>query len=168
MPLPGVNDERSKAEYLGGIIKRVGNYRPEKFEQSFDHRKRFQKTVYLIQAFDISLGYEFTWYLQGVYCPKLADIGYELAEVYNDVPPTKFKDREKESRFHQFLEFIDDIKYDVTALEASSSLHYVQVRNPEADKDMVIGYVCSEKDLGDSPNKLCEQEWERLANYGAL
>lgn len=168
MPLLDDNDDRSEAEYLGGIIKRVGNFEPSEFERSFEHRKRFQKTVYLIQAFDISLGFEFNWYLYGVYCSELADVGYELVPIYDRVEPTKFKDDDTEGRFQRFLEFIDPIKTDILELEASSSLHYISQRNQDADKDMVIEFVVSEKDLGESPIDLCEGEWERLEEYGAL
>jgi uncharacterized protein YwgA len=44
---------------------------------SFTDRKRMQKLAYLIEAFDIRLGYNFNWYLYGPYSPQLTKDLYE-------------------------------------------------------------------------------------------
>lgn len=158
------NQNGDDAEYIGGVIKRVSNFSME----TLDDRKKFQKTVYLIQAFDIPLGYTFNWYLHGPYCPALADVGYEISSRYNEIQKARFQDRENEGRFQSFLDFISPIKEDVVRLEASASLHFIAERNPDADQDMVIQFILDEKDLGGSPNEFCEQEWARLKEYSVI
>lgn len=157
-------EDGDEAEYIGGVIKRVSNFSMDTLED----RKIFQKTVYLIQAFGIPLGYTFNWYIHGVYCPDLANIGYEITEKYDQISQARFQDRNTEQRFQSFLSFIKPIKEDQVRLEASSSLHFISDKNPDADRDMVIQFVMDEKDLGDSPYELCEQEWERLEEYNVL
>lgn len=167
MPLIKGEDNRDEAEYIGGIVKRIGNFDPDKFEESIEHRKQFQKTVYLVQAFDIDLGYSFSWYIYGVYSPDLADVGYELAEIYEYVTETQFADPDVETKFQSFLDFIEPLKNDVTKLEITSSLHFVRERNPDLDRDLLITWLLDEKDL-DATVEDCEEEWFYLEDNGLV
>lgn len=167
MPILKGNDDRTEAEYIGGIVKRIGNFDPERFRASIDHRKQFQKTIYLIQAFDIDLGYSFSWYIYGVYSPDLADVGYELAEIYDAVTETQFSDPAVETRFQEFLDFIEPMKNDVTKLEIASSLHFLRERNSDLDKDLLITWLLDEKSLDASIDD-CEEEWYYLKDHGLV
>ena len=75
--IPDESPNRDEAEYIGGIIKRVSNFSMA----SLEDRKKFQKTIYLLQAFGIDLGYEFIWYLHGPYSPELTRVGYAIEEI---------------------------------------------------------------------------------------
>lgn len=90
----------------------------------FDSRLRLQKSIYLLQAFDVNLGYSFAWYLRGPYCPLLADNGFEINDVYHRIPKeeVKFTERKVQRSFERFQEFIN--RKDVDALEIAASLHY--------------------------------------------
>lgn len=134
---------------------------------SLEGRKQFQKTVYLIQAFDINLGYHFSWYIHGVYSPNLADIGYKLAEIYDEVTESQFSDPETEQRFKEFLSFIEPIKNDVVKLEITSSLHFLAENNPELQQDILIEFLLDEKDL-DADFDDCLEEWAYLQDAGLV
>ena len=47
---------------------------------SFEDRLILQKAIYLAQAAGVNLGYSFSWYLRGPYCPPVADDGITVAE----------------------------------------------------------------------------------------
>ena len=47
--------------------------------ETFGDRLILQKTVYLVQAAGVHLGYFFRWYLRGPYCPDVADDGFAVA-----------------------------------------------------------------------------------------
>jgi len=50
--------------------------------KSFEARKCFQKTIFLLQnePYSLNLGYSFNLYLYGPYSGRLATVGYEIAE----------------------------------------------------------------------------------------
>ncbi|MEX2163728.1 MAG: hypothetical protein WD823_05745 [Sulfuricaulis sp.] len=48
--------------------------------ETIDDRKRVQKAVYLGQLSGVDLGYRFSWYVMGPYCPALTRDYYTLAE----------------------------------------------------------------------------------------
>lgn len=171
--LTGDNDADNEADYVGGVIKRVSNFNPRSYKRSLAERKKFQKTIYLIQAFDIPLGYSFNWYLHGPYSPDLAEVGYALADIYDHVDEARFQEMETEQQFQSFLDYVGPIKEDVLGLEAAASLHFIAIRNPEAGKDPVIEFVIDEKDLRDEEREIdgigvCEREWARLDEHGVL
>ena len=155
--------EREDAWYLGGILKRVDNFSMD----TLDQRKIFQKTVYLMQAFGIGLGYDFNWYLYGVYSSELADVGFALAEIYEDVSPKRFADDDIENRFNEFNKYISDIKHDVKQLEVDSSLHYLHVNNPNMDADLIVEFLLEEKDLDREADE-CIERWKKLQGYGII
>ena len=158
------DDLEGEARYIGGVIKRVSNFNME----TLNGRKIFQKTTYLIQAFGIELGYEFNWYLYGVYSPDLADVGYKLQDIYDDVSESKFTNEENEKRFQEFLEFITPMKEDVHRLMINSSLHYLQEQNPDLHRDQLIEFLIEEKDLSDEKFDECVEEWQRMKDYGLV
>jgi len=47
---------------------------------TFTARKTLQKKIYLLQLTGIDLGYRYNWYLQGPYCPALANDTFTLRE----------------------------------------------------------------------------------------
>lgn len=160
-----VNGVKKEADYIGGLVKRVSNFSME----DLPDRKIFQKTVYLMQAFGINLGYKFNWYLYGVYSPELADVGYAIAERYEDISQRRFTDEDDEERFQMFLEFIRPIKNDVKRLTIASSLHFLHERNQKLHKDQLIEFLIEEKDWDEEEDfDTCLTIWQRLEEYGLV
>lgn len=169
MPIHKENgDDKSELEeeahYIGGIIKRVGTFSNETLEG----RKQFQKTIYLMQAFGIDLGYEYNWYVHGPYSPDLAEVGYALAEIYDEVTTTRFSNEDYEELFQQFLDYIDPIKNDVARLETAASLHWLRQSNPDLPHDLLIDFLLEEKEELEMDPSECEIEWDRLREYNLV
>jgi uncharacterized protein YwgA len=47
----------------------------------FDHRKRFQKAIYIGQLSGVDLGYRYGWYIKGPYSTELTRDYYALAQA---------------------------------------------------------------------------------------
>lgn len=96
---------------------------------TFEHRLRIQKFVYLLQAFDVYLGYDYSWYLRGPYCSNLAASGCALAGFYADIPDgagMHFSSPSVHGRFARFKEFIGGRENDNAFLETAASLHLLE------------------------------------------
>lgn len=72
-----------RLEVLSLFLKALG----EDFSiASLDDRLRIQKAIYLGQLFEVDLGYRYSWYVKGPYCPSLTQDYYKLAEVAEAAP----------------------------------------------------------------------------------
>ena len=93
---------------LGYILKHVPGH--EFSVDEFDDRLRFQKTVYLLQAFGINRGYDFSWYLRGPYRSLAAHGGYDQRDAYDSIPAGKraFKSGTANKRFKRFCKFAEN------------------------------------------------------------
>ena len=132
---------------------------------TFDDRLKLQKFIYLLQAFDIYLGYDFSWYLRGPYCSSLATSGFALTNVYETFPSrkTKFVDPEVQHRFEKFQEFIKNRKTDNIFLEIAASLHRLNATDKSEDKDPVR--MLMDKKPGLFSEKQCREIWEYLKKW---
>ena len=153
-----------KVAYLGGILKRVGNFSME----TFNDRLIFQKTVYLIQAFDIYLGYNnFSWYVRGPYSSELTKIGFKLKDVYDELPQSgRFVEDAVEERFGEFLEFISSTKEDAEYLELLASIHWLKKKNPDKDEDTIIQFLIKRKP--ELKVERSEHAWNDLKQYVSI
>lgn len=128
---------------LGFILKQIpdSNFSMDGFQD----RLKLQKMVYLLQIFDIYLGYNFTWYLRGPYCSVLATNGFALKEFYNDVPNTdiKFQNPRTQERFEEFKKFVKG--KDVDELEIAASLHYLKQTCTQPDSEIKNKVVKKQK-----------------------
>lgn len=106
---------------LGFILKQIQD--SDFSMNTFQDRLKFQKMIYLLQAFNVYLGYDFSWYLRGPYCPVLTTNGFTLQEIYNEIPDeqTKFRDPSVQKRFEKFQKFVKDKGTD--ELEIAASIH---------------------------------------------
>ena len=124
---------------LGFILKQIPDF--DFSMNMFSDRLRLQKTIYLLQAFGIYLGYDFSWYLRGPYCSLLATNGFELESVYEHIPDdgkTQFQKNTVQKRFREFLQFVRDKT--TAELEIAASLHYLKKTN-YADDDKIKSKV---------------------------
>ncbi|WP_406655916.1 hypothetical protein V7O62_08720 [Methanolobus sp. ZRKC2] len=153
-----------KVAYLGSILKRVGNFNMD----SFENRLIFQKTVYLIEVFvgvNLDCG-KFSWYKRGPYSPDLTKIGYDLKDSYRDLIPSRFVDEKVESRFKEFLQFIGEKKDDQQYLELLASMHWLKHQNPDLEDDTISQYLMETKPQIDL--SLYDEAWASLRKYGLV
>ena len=112
---------------LGFLLRKFPEF--EFRMDNFDGRLRLQKFIYLLQAHDIYLGYDFSWYLRGPYCTTLAAAGFALDNFYDDIPQhtqkSKFTNNVIQKRFEKFVKFICGKETDEGFLEAAALLHFL-------------------------------------------
>ena len=143
---------------LGVLLKNIPDYQ---FSMAgFNDRLRLQKTVYLLQAFGIYLGYDFSWYLRGPYCTSLTINAFALNDMYNRIPDdlkAKFEQLDKQDIFRRFQKFIAHKNID--ELEILASLHYLkQTGMSEEDAKSRV-----EKKQGRFTRQQVEQMWGELS-----
>ena len=149
------------AVWLGFILKKIPNYSDGFSMDTFDERLKLQKTIYLLQAFGVYLGYDFGWYLRGPYCSILCTNGFTIEELYPKIPDEKFpfKDDDNEKKFKEFLEFIKE--KDIDDLEIAASLHYLKVRHKNMNEDDIKKQVV-EKRIPYFDKKRVDEIWEEM------
>jgi len=155
-------EDMDRALVLGAVLKRIGNYDMSTFEG----RLVLQKTVYLLQAHGLYLGYKFSWYVHGPYCPELTREAFELLPIYKRIPDAEFAKPQVEKRFEKFLSFLGDKKGDSDWLEQLACTHFLRVLNPRAKKEEIINIV-----LNHEPHftkRQCEQAWNYLVQNGLI
>lgn len=155
-----------KVLILGGLLKRIGNFSSESFEESFDARLIFQKTIYLLQAFGLYLGYKFSWYIRGPYSPDLAREGFTLLKEYETSPDVKFENPNSEKKFCKFNEFLHDRKCDPDWLETLASIHFLANIYPKKGKEEIFKTVMRKQPY--ITMKQCEEAWNYLKEYGLI
>ena len=129
---------------LGFILRQIDGY--EFSMERFSDRLKLQKLVYLLQAFGVYLGYDFSWYLRGPYCSLLAHNGFSLQEIYDMIPAgIKLRSRRDRDNFTRFLRFVKDKKID--DLEIAASLHYLKkVHGGQISDEGIIKRVTKKRD----------------------
>ncbi len=148
---------------LGILLKRIGNY--NKME-SFDDRLILQKTVYLMQSFDLYVGYNFTWYIRGPYSPDLTKDGFGLRESWDATPEGRFKEEKDEENFKKFILFLGDKKYDAGWLEILASIHFLKKVRNNLNKEEIITIVKNKQSY--FTKKMCLQAWKYLEEWGQI
>ncbi|MDR4490237.1 MAG: hypothetical protein R2685_04970 [Candidatus Nitrosocosmicus sp.] len=148
---------------LGGLLKRIGNYDGM---NNFENRLILQKTVYLLQSFDLYIGYRFSWYIHGPYCTELTKDGYSLSEMEDDIQSVKFTDSNNEEKFYKFLEFIGDKKTNAQWLEIIASIHFLNDVYPEMSKEEILNIVVDKQPYFSMVE--CEGGWDYLEKWGLV
>ena len=148
---------------LGSILKRIGNY--GKME-TFTDRLRFQKKVYLMQAFGLNLGYRFSWYIRGPYSPSLTIDGFELRSYYDGIPEGRFVGQKHEDRFQEYLQFLADKRHDEDWLEIIASIHFLRRVHPGWPKNRILEKV--QKKQSYFTKEMCEGGWQYLEEWDLI
>lgn len=136
--------DAERAVALGIIHKSLGGFSMN----TFSDRLRLQKSVYLLQEFGVKLGYDYSWYIRGPYCSRLAKIGFDLELIYSNIEesdPTKFMNPKTSANFKNFLKFFKSLKNDINKLELLASLHIVKTTHPRFNDTDVIDFVIKRK-----------------------
>lgn len=159
-------NEQERVLTLGGLLKRIGNFSPQLFEKSFDKRLIFQKTVYLLQAFGVYLGYKFSWYISGPYSSHLARDGFKLIQRFKEAPNVRFTKASSEEKFSVFLEFLGDRTNDADWLETLASIHFLRRVYPKKDKREIQDMILQKQPH--LTTKEFEEAWVHLEESGLL
>jgi len=158
-----------RAVNLGYILKMVP-HAPDGMA-TFDDRLRLQKLVYMIEAFGVYLGYDFSWYLRGPYCTRLAKTGFELEQIAHrikDNTRTKFADPYMQKRFDRAVRFIKRIMdgpSDTERLEIAASIHLL-LQITSLKKQEIFSRVISKMPASGDRERLegvCERMWDELS-----
>ena len=146
---------------LAAILKDVGNFSMDDFEG----RATLQRTVCLLQAFGVNLGYCFTWYLRGPYCRALFWDGHEARGVIDSLPGAhvSFEGR-AQGRYGQFKEFMRDKKHDLVRLEACASISYLAAAGLGRDDILEV----AEDKMPELGRGQCASMWDELEGYGVV
>ncbi len=146
---------------------------------NFTKRKILQKKIYLLQLTGVDLGYRYNWYLQGPYCPALANNTFTLrGEIkYDD----EFNDYELNSKTKSRFDTLDKIismpdtpkTCEPEWLELLASLHYLKhiaywsgKNNPEFEE--VFEKLKESKPHFADKMELAEVAWKRLDDVGLV
>ena len=151
---------------LNGVLNRIGNFNPTQFEQDFDNRLILQKTIYLLQAFGLNVGYSFNWYLRGPYSPDLSRTTYLVASNYDPEASAQFCDEKSEKRFCEFLAFIGTKKNDQVWLETVASIHFLA--NLYGEKNEAEVYARVSRKMGQLSRQRFVEAWNYLCRTGLL
>lgn len=121
---------------LAGLLKNVYS----SFDMdSFENRLKLQKMVYLLQAYGVNIGYNYSYYLYGPYSRELTRDGFEMPKLGNIKQLTFKKDARKE-KLGSFTNFIEEYKDDPNWLETAATLHFYKVEE-ECDDSQAIKRV---------------------------
>jgi len=131
----------SDTERLGGLLRRIGNFDADSFITNFQSRLIVQKTIYLMQAFGLNLGYFYNWYIHGPYSPSLAKDAFALAKTKKTSRLVRFVDPSMEIRFLDFQRFIENHKSDPVWLEKIASTHFLKTAYHISDPAQVFRIV---------------------------
>jgi uncharacterized protein YwgA len=119
---------------LAGLLRRLGEYKLHTFRD----RLVLQKTVYLLQAFGIYLGYPFSWYLRGPYSPQLAKDAFSIESRWSRFKPVTFANEVAERRLEEFLAFMAYYRQDEAWLETTASAHFLAKVYGISDRDEIF------------------------------
>lgn len=163
------------AVILGYVLKSIPNHG---FSMArFNDRLRLQKLIYLVEAFGVYLGYDFSWYLRGPYCTSLARAGFELEQIMGRIPDdaeAKFLKKDVQERFDRCIKFIGSImdsSDDLERLEIAASIHLL-AKNPDASPKDIFARVVSKMSRNEAKSaellEMCKKMWDALSRHSLL
>lgn len=134
---------------------------------SFAGRLALQKAIYLLQVCGAHMGYSFTWYLRGPYCPVLAAQGFELRHIYDHIPSVdvEFADPSAQASFKKFLDLTRGKNTD--DLEILASLHYLWRNRSDLDPNDVKSMVEKKKGCLFTKDQVSRM-WTELLDCGLV
>jgi len=147
---------------LGGVLKKFRDFSIETFED----RLILQKRIYLIQAFGLYLGYNFSWYIHGPYSPDLTRDAYKLDAIYELVPELKFEKSKYNSTFEKYIEFLDDRSDDGDWLEQLACTHFLKQIYPDKHREEIIQLVLEHEEHFN--RRQCEDAYGYLVEWGLI
>ncbi len=149
---------------LGLILYNMDNFSMS----TFNGRLTLQKTIYLLQAFGVYIGYDFSWYLRGPYSSRLARDGFALQDIYRNFPTKtgKFPEKKIQQRFVKFLRFMKNKKNSPDKLEILASIHFLKNVHSKMKKENILSIVEQKQSYFTKP--MCERGWTELKQIGLI
>ncbi|HNX17195.1 MAG TPA: hypothetical protein PKM50_02585 [Methanoregula sp.] len=96
----------------------------------FQDRLKYQKLVYLMQNFGLSLGYGYSWYVRGPYSPELTKALFTISNnpaLFTEGSQIKFKDEtEVIKRIDNFRGLLGSDLSDPVFLEVLASMVFIK------------------------------------------
>lgn len=121
---------------------------PELNVENLEQRVVLQKTVFLLQAYGINLGYRFNWYLRGPYSPLLASNAYAAVEnetVFEaEIGSVKFKPSVL-GKIEKFRIGMGDRLNDAEKMELAASLQFLKNIYPSLSNLEIVAKLVDEK-----------------------
>jgi hypothetical protein len=123
-----INGGKMKTEkVLCRVFHLLGLGKPDMGE--FKDRIKYQKIVYLLQAYGLSVGYGFGWYLKSPYSSELAHTLYSIYtsnRTYENVEKLKFREHDKViKKIMEFKEILGDKIDDDLYIDILSSILFI-------------------------------------------
>lgn len=135
---------KKRIEILLSIVSKLGNVNIQKLKEDFSERLLIQKTAYLLQVFDLNLGYRYTWYLHGPYSKELTTDIYNINTSLK-VVEIHFTDEFFKNKFQKLLDFLSDKNKDPRWLELITSVHFL--RHLNKPKEEILKIITIEKNF---------------------
>jgi len=150
---------------VSSILKRIYT----SFDMStFSNRLRLQKVIYFIQEMGINLGYSFSWYLYGPYCPDLTKDAYQI-DNFSGVKGIIFEDEGTEKSFKNFENKILIHKENDFWLEIASSIHLLKkVYHPSKSKEQIIEEIIDKKSISRDKYDEISNIWDEMKKDGLI
>ncbi len=146
----------------------------------FSDRLCIQKKIYLVQITGLDLGYRYNWYLRGPYCPSLTENVFLLREEINNGE----HDYEEYCLAEMAQNLIGKVKNlwarpgnvsteEPEWVEMLASMHYLKTiaywpPSKDVTKEQVVQKLIETKPHFRDKNKLIDEAWERLQQFGLL
>lgn len=168
-------DNKSE-EYLRSLAKlfqalKSLNFNFDNFECSKRQRIIFQKLVYALQRGGLKLGYNYNLYINGPYCPNLADDGYFIARNLDDFETKKINFNFSESgqaKITNAKKFISNKPNDSNWLETLCTVDYLcQYKPYKMDKGKIFSKFNQLKPHLFDPT-LLDTTFEHIRNYDSV
>ena len=144
---------------LAVIFKNIGMFDIENLR----NRLIMQKTIYLLQAFGLDIGYKFYWDKYGVYSEVLKKDSKEINIFYKELPTINLQLKtEAREKFDRYIKFMKNKKHNADKLEVASSIHYLYSLGWNKEK---IEYIVNNKRNRFQNGKLCKTMWQELEEF---
>ena len=130
------DNKRIDTTTLGLLLKEIGLFDND----DFIGRLRMQKNIYILKSFNVELGYNFYWYIHGVYSKELAEDGHEVASFIHDLPVISNNDWNSKIKpqIEDYMTFIKPKQESPDDLEIISSILYLDKLGFLKDKVLEI------------------------------
>lgn len=125
--------EYQEERILSTILQRLGI---EKIDMTdFDNRLRYQKLIYLLQNYGVSLGYGYSWYVRGPYSPPLTRNLFTIEnnkETFENAKPVAFaQEKAIDSKIKGLQDILGEKITDAAFLEVLASLVFIKKSSPK-------------------------------------
>ena len=131
-----------------------------------DDRRWLQYFIYVLQIFNIYLGYEYLWRIRGPYDSTLAECGLALEPIYHRFQSgkTKFEYSDQQKQFKKFQKFIKNKKTDMEFLEIVSTLHCLKHDENIKNSDIISTLMSQNNERFMNTDK-CEEILKKMKKY---